>query len=60
MTDLEAILLIEGDNTATREEQIAAWQALIDSGIVWRLQGTYARGALALIESGECYARPQK
>lgn len=33
---------------------VAGFQHLIDSGIVWQLQGHYGRTAAALIESGEC------
>ena len=29
-----------------------AWQLLIDTGIAWQLQGSYAQGAESLIERG--------
>ncbi len=51
MSDLDAIMLLEGGD-ATEEETIAAWQALLDSGIVWKLQGFYGRGATRLIAAG--------
>jgi hypothetical protein len=54
MDNLKAILTIEQDENATDEEQISAWQHLIDSGLVWRLQGWYGRGAMALIDAGLC------
>ena len=38
----------------TDEEIIEAWQALIDSGAAWSLQGWYGRGARAMIEAGHC------
>lgn len=38
----------------SREEVIELFQALIDSGDVWRLQGSYGRTAVALIEAGLC------
>ena len=33
---------------------IAGFQAGIDSGVVWQLQGRYGRTAMALIEAGYC------
>ena len=33
---------------------IQAWQYLIDTGVVWTLQGFYGRNAQALIEQGIC------
>jgi|TARA_E500000331_G_scaffold300146_1_gene300911 hypothetical protein len=47
-----AIQMVEGSYPSNEEEQLDAWQLLIDSGIVWQLQGTYARGAMSLIEEG--------
>ena len=56
MTDLEAILIIEGDiDSATSDEPegyMDAWQQLIDSGTVWHLQGSYQRAAIVMIEEG--------
>ena len=37
-----AIQVVEGSFPSNEEEQLDAWQLLIDSGIVWQLQGTYA------------------
>lgn len=34
---------------------IEGFQHLIDSGLVWQLQGFYGRTAKALIEQGECH-----
>ena len=33
---------------------VAGFQHLIDSGIVWKLQGSYGRTAVRLIEGGHC------
>lgn len=38
----------------TREEFVAEMQELINTGTVWRLEGSMGREAMALIESGEC------
>ena len=38
------------------DEVIEFFQGLIDSGLVWGLQGTYGRTAVALIDSGLCTA----
>lgn len=46
-----------GEEPADEEEYLAAWQYLIDSGIVGKLQGWYGRTAAALIESGQCRRR---
>ena len=45
----------EGEN-ATEEEQIEAWQYLIDTGMCWKLQGWYGRTAKRLIEAGICHS----
>jgi hypothetical protein len=39
------------------EEVIEGFQHLIDSGLVWRLQGSYGRMATALIGSGLCHRK---
>ena len=49
---VRAIQILEGAFPSDEQEQLDAWQLLIDSGIAWQLQGTYARGAQALIEQG--------
>jgi hypothetical protein len=53
VTDIEAILTIESDES-TEYETIQAFQHLINSGVVWRLQGWYGRMAHHLIQSGVC------
>jgi len=57
MDDFNAIGIAEGFVEADNEEQyIEAWQHLIDTGIVWQLQGWFGRTATSLIESGICHA----
>lgn len=34
------------------EEVVELFQDLLDSGMVWKLQGSYGRNAVRLIESG--------
>jgi hypothetical protein len=52
-----ACMICEGEYEASREEQIEAWQSLIDDGTVWKLQGSYGRNATNLINAGICHAR---
>lgn len=50
---LQAILIAEGvEEVSCEEEYYAAWQQLVDSGLVWRLQGWFGRTAQQLIEAG--------
>lgn len=55
MNTLDAIEIIEGEaGPMDFETVIEAWQALIDTGLVWRLQGRYGRMAHNLIVEGVC------
>jgi hypothetical protein len=58
---LQTVLICEGveePSGETPEEQeaayYAAWQELINSGLVWTLQGWFGRMAVRLIERGHC------
>lgn len=57
MEDIDAIMTIECDDSATEEQVVAAYQHLIDTGTVWSLQGSYGRTANALIEHGLCHRK---
>ena len=53
MNNFNAIGIAEGFMEAESEEQwIEAWQHLVDTGLVWQLQGSFGRTATALIEQG--------
>ena len=54
MTLNDAIMTIECDDTGTDHEIINAFQYLIDTGVVWNLQGWYGRTAHHLIQQGHC------
>ena len=56
MTDYRAVALAEGFEEGSEEEQIDAWQHLIDTGRAWRLQGFFGRTAQRLIDAGVCSA----
>jgi len=49
----ERILSFE-DGSLDEEETIELFQALIDNGMAWTLQGVYGRTAKRLIEAGLC------
>jgi len=56
LSQYEAVGIAEGFVEADSEEQqIEAWQYLIDTGLCWRLQGFFGRTARDLIEQGVCH-----
>jgi len=57
MDTFTACSIVEGfdGEEHTKEEQIEAWQYLIDTGAVWKLQGWYGRAAIQLLEDGICH-----
>ncbi len=59
MNPYKATVIVEGFNegeNASKEDQINAWQYLIDTGKAWSLQGWYGRTATRLIQDGICHA----
>ncbi len=58
MDNFTAVSIAEGfcgGEDASREQQIEAWQHLIDTGLAWSLQGFFGRQAMSLIEAGICH-----
>ena len=49
-----AIQICEQLVTAEHDEEVEAWQYMIDTGLAWQLQGWYGRTAQRLINDGYC------
>tara|TARA_R110001583_G_scaffold21444_5_gene81454 strand:+ start:3552 stop:3815 length:264 start_codon:yes stop_codon:yes gene_type:complete len=60
MDNFTAMGLAEGFIDATSENQIIeAWQHLVDTGVVWSLQGWFGRNAKRLIDNGVIRPAPR-
>jgi hypothetical protein len=55
MDSVSFIMAYESGEIDEEEDLIAGFQALIDSGLAWQLQGSYGRAAMQLIEAGLCH-----
>ena len=53
--DQVAFIMDYEGGSPTDEEIIEGFQNLIDTGVVWQLQGHYGRMATRLIEAGHCH-----
>ena len=51
---IDLIIRYETGSMDTTDEIISFFQRIIDTGLVWNLQGHYSRTAKALIEQGYC------
>lgn len=60
MTDYDAVMIAEGVDPASYSETLAAWQHLIDTGLVWKLQSWFGRQAMTMIQNGICQPPPAK
>jgi hypothetical protein len=47
-----AVAIAEGMQEADDEEMLDAYQYLVDTGIIWKLQGSFGRVAQHLIDAG--------
>lgn len=52
LSTFDAVMIAEGVEDASIDKQLEAWQKLVDTGLVWQLQGWYGRTAEQLIEQG--------
>lgn len=50
--DVVGLIIAYEEGQLNREETVALFQQLVDSGMAWSLQGHYGRTATALIEQG--------
>jgi len=53
MIDLASKIIAYENGELSHEEEVALFQDLVNTGIVWQLQGHYGRMARFLIEAGE-------
>jgi len=49
---ITAVDIIEGVESSNIDQQLESWQKMVDTGLVWKLQGWYARTADQLIKQG--------
>ena len=49
------IIALEGGELESEEQLVEGFQAMIDDGTVWQLQGFYGRTARNLIDAGLCH-----
>jgi hypothetical protein len=55
MDNFTAVAIAEGFWAAeSQDEVIEAWQHLINTGLCWKLQGSFGRMAQRLIDEGVC------
>ena len=56
---LDAVLIAEGEKDPTPDmSYLQAWQFLVDTGEVWKLQGWFGRAAARMISDGSLDPAP--
>lgn len=50
--DLTGSIIAYEEGSLSEEETIRLFQALVDNGMAWTLQGSYGRTAAAMIDAG--------
>lgn len=54
MLDVEAIMTLTEPENTDGESQVRALQSLINSGTVWKMEGSMGRAAMDALKSGLC------
>ena len=52
MTTYDAVMIAEGVYEGDTNQMQEAWQMIVDTGLVWSLQGSFGREAARLIKAG--------
>lgn len=52
MADLFDTMMAYEQDGLSEDEMVEFFQQLVDTGMAWKLQGSYGRSATALIEAG--------
>jgi hypothetical protein len=53
--DTVGFIMAYEDGELSQDEIVEGFQHLIDTGLAWKLQGSYGRAAQRLIDAGLCH-----